>query len=108
MLQFKTTSIPNVPCNGVKKKEFLNGLTVETCNRALAPVGQAIQDEAKGGWCLHSITCLPQRVVRKKSILELLFGWIPILGDSLFPNMKEQCGKGLDFHMYVLVFVKEV
>ena len=108
MLQYKTTCSPNVPCRGVSKSEFYNGLTVDTCNRALAPVGQAIQNEGKGGWTLHSIQCLPQKVARKKGILEFLLGWIPLLGGWLFPTMKKECGEGVDFYMYVLVFVKEV
>lgn len=108
MMQYKAVSIPNVPCTGVKKKEFLNGLSVETCNRALAPVGQAIQNEGKGGWALHSIVNLPQKVARKKGILEFLLGWIPILGNWLFPKMEDECKKGVDFYMYVLVFSKEV
>lgn len=107
MIQYKTTCIPNVPFRGVKKKEFFKGLTVETCNKAIAPVGQAIQNEAKGGWTLHSIEVLPQKVARKKGILELLLGWIPLLGAWLFPSMEEQCGEGVDFYMYVLVFSKE-
>ncbi len=57
---------------------------------------------------LHSIECLPQKVARKKGILELLLGWIPLLGGWLFPTMKTECGEGVDFYMYVLVFSKEV
>ncbi|MCD8373178.1 MAG: hypothetical protein LUD27_07755 [Clostridia bacterium] len=108
MLQYKTTCIPNPCYRGVEKSEFKHGLTVETGNKAIAPIGQAIQNEAKGGWSLHSIECLPQKIARKKGILEKLLGWIPILGSWLFPSMLRECYDGVDFYMYVLVFVKEV
>ncbi len=107
MTKYKTTSIPNVPYRGVKKKEFYRGLTVDTCNKAVAPVGQAIENEAKGGWALHSIECLPQKISRKKGILELLLGWIPLLGSWLFPSIKTEVKEGVDFYLYILVFSKE-
>lgn len=108
MIQYKVTSIPNVTYRGAGKREFHHGLTVDTCNKALAPVGQVIQNEGKGGWLLHSIECLPQRVTRKKGIFEFLLGWIPLLGNLLFPSMKQECREGVDFYLYVLVFTKEV
>ena len=108
MLQYKTTVIPNETYHGVKKDEFYNGITVETGNKAIAPVGKAIQEEAKGGWKLHSIEVLPQSITRKKGFFEIILGWIPILGNILFPNMKEECKIGVDRRMYVLIFVKEV
>lgn len=108
MMQYKTTCIPSKTMKGVKKKEFRKGLTVETCNEAVAPLGKAIQDEAKGGWSLHSIECFPRKIMRKKGILELLLGWIPLLGSWLFPTMEDECKTGVDFYIYTLVFVKEV
>lgn len=108
MIQYKTTSIPNVPYTGVKKSEFYKGLTVDTCNKAIAPIGQAIQNEAKGGWKLESIECLPQKISRKKGFLESLLGWIPLLGGWIFPSMAQECREGVDAYLYVLVFSKEV
>ena len=54
MIQYKTTSLPCTTYRGdngkgVKAKEFYRGLTLETCNKAVAPIGQIIQNEAKGG-----------------------------------------------------------
>ena len=106
MLQYKTTCIPSVPYKGVKKREFYSGLTVDTANRAIAPVGQAIEAEGRGGWTLHSIDCLPQRIIRKKTIGELIFGWIPILGRLLCGRIGET-REGMDVDLYVLVFVRE-
>lgn len=108
MTQYKVTSIPNVPYRGVKKREFYRGLTVDTCNKAVSPIAQAITNEAKGGWKLVSIDCLPQKISRKKGFLELLFGWIPLLGGLLFPSMRLECNGGVDFYLYVLTFEKEV
>ena len=107
MLQYKTTCIPATKFGDVSKLEFRTGLTVDTCNKAIAPVGKAIEDEAKGGWTLHSIECLPQTIMRKKSLMEKIFGWIPFVGSWLFPTMKQEVYVGTEVHMYVLVFVKE-
>lgn len=106
MLQYKTRAIPNVPFKGVKSKEFNGELSIETANQAVAPVGQAIEEEARGGWILQGIHCLPQRMVRKKSIAELLLGWIPILGGFICRNMDET-RTGKDVYLYVMTFVKE-
>lgn len=108
MLQYKTTCIPNICYKGVPKSEFERGLSTGTVNKAIAPVGHAIENEAKGGWSLHSIECMPQRMAREKGILETLLGWIPILGNWLFPSMQHECRDGVDFYIYVLIFVKEV
>ena len=107
MLQYKTTVIPAIKYEGVSVKEFEFGITVETGNKAVAPIGAAIEAEAKGGWTLHSITLLPQRFTRKKKISEILFGWIPILGRLIFPNMYTETKLGHEANVYVLVFVKE-
>lgn len=108
MLQYKTTVLPNIPYTGVKKKVYINGLSAAEANKAVAPLGQAIQTEAKGGWKLESIEFLPQNIVRKKTFLELILGWIPILGNWLFPSMKDETRKGKEVHYYILVFSKEV
>lgn len=110
MLQYKTTTIPNPIMRGMKKKEFRaleNGETSNFANVAIANVGQCIEAEARGGWTLHSLARLPQRIVRKKTIFEFLLGWIPWLGDRLFPTMRTECYGGSDFEMYVLTFVRE-
>lgn len=100
MLQFKTVALPATEIT-VKGEEMY---TVETANKVLAPIGQVIQNEAKGGWTLHSYVVIPATVIRKKGILEKIFGWIPILGfffrskdpDVITPNY------------YSLIFQKEV
>lgn len=82
MIQFKTVALPATTIK-VKKKDMF---TVETANLALAPVAQYIQNEAKGGWILHSYVIMPATVWRKKGlkdVLHFLLGWIPVL-DILF------------------------
>lgn len=107
MLQYKTTSIPATKFGDITKGEFRSGLTLNTCNKAIAPIGKAIEEEAKGGWTLHSIECLPQTIARKKSLMEKIFGWIPFVGSWIFPTMKQEVYHGVEVYMYVLVFVKE-
>ena len=107
MLQYKTTCIPSTTFNDVKKSEFRKGLTLNTANKAIAPIGKAIEDEARGGWTLHSIESIPQTIARKKSFMEKLFGWIPFVGSWLFPTMKTEVYHGTEVYLYVLVFVKE-
>lgn len=106
MLEYKTRAMPCVPFKGVKKREFYGELSLETANAAIAPVGRAIEEEARGGWILHGVECLPQRLVRKKSIIELLLGWIPILGGLICKNIDET-RTGVDVYLYVMTFVKE-
>lgn len=108
MLQYKTTCIPATSFGDVSKAEFKAGLTLDTCNKAVAPIGKAIQDEAKGGWTLHSISNIPQNIRRQKSTMEKVFGWIPFIGSWLFPTMKQEVYIGVDVYLYVLTFVKEV
>lgn len=99
MLQFKTVALPATEIT-VKGKEMY---TVETANKVLAPIGQVIQSEAKGGWSLHSYVVIPATVHRKKGILEKLLGWIPIIG-WLFPKQPDEIYP----KYYSLIFVKEV
>ncbi len=107
MVKYKTVSIPNQVFKGVAKSEFERGLTVATANKAIAPVGKVIENEARGGWHLHSIEVIPQKIARKKGLFEFLLGWIPILGNWLFPSMREECVDGVDFYMYVMIFARE-
>ncbi len=107
MLQYKTTCMPSIAYT-IKKKEFENDITLDIANKAIAPVGSYIEAEARGGWKLHSVTIIPQCFKRKKTIFEVLLGWIPILGPLMFPRMYDETVQGHDKDMYVLVFVKEV
>ena len=108
MLQYKTTCIPAYTHRGVSKREFEEGITVETGNEAISPIGKAIQREAQGGWTLHSIEVISQKIARSKGILEILLGWIPLLGSLMFPNMQKETVEGITYYIYVLIFVKEV
>lgn len=100
MTQFKTVAMPATEIT-VKGKQMY---TVDTANKVLTPIGQRIQEEAKGGWTLHSYVVIPATVHRKKGILEIIFGWIPIIGiffrskdpDVIYPQY------------YSLIFQKEV
>lgn len=107
MLQYKTTCIPATSFNDVTKREFKHGLTLNTCNKAIAPVGKAIEDEARGGWTYHSMSVIPQNIRRKKTLMEKIFGWIPFIGSWIFPRMKQEVYFGVELYLYVVTFVKE-
>ena len=100
MMQFKTVALPATEIT-VKGKDMY---TVETANKVLAPIGQAIMAEAKGGWTLHSYVVIPATVHRKKGILEILLGWIPIIG-FLFSSKDPDA---ITPKYYSLIFQKEV
>lgn len=106
MLKYKTLAIPSVPFKGVKKNEYYGELSMDTASEAVAPVGLVVEEQAKSGWILHSVKFLPQTIIRKKTIFELLFGWIPLLGWWLFPNL-DDTRNGKDVMIYTMVFVKE-
>lgn len=107
MLEYKTRVLPDVPLKGVKKDEYRFGISVETGNRAVAPIGQAIEEEAQEGWIMHDLQPIPQTIIRKRSIFEWIFGWIPFLGKFLCPNLDEtRNGKVLD--LWVVTFVREI
>lgn len=108
MLQYKSICIPDVKYDGVPYEEFKKGITVETGNRALAPINAAINEEGKRGWTLHSLELIPQTFKRQKSMMEKVFGWIPLLGKALFPTMIQEVKFGTEFKIYVLIFVREV
>lgn len=78
--------------------------SLETANRVLAPAGQVIQNEARGGWSLHSCVVIPATVYRKKGFFEKLFGWIPIIGSIFRGNQPDE----IHPQYYSLIFVKEV
>lgn len=100
MTQFKTVAIPATQLT-VKAKDMY---TVETANAALAPIAQRIQDEAKGGWTLHSYVVMPATIIRKKGILERLLGWLPIIGFLFRSNKPDE----IHPNYYTLIFFKEV
>lgn len=100
MMQFKTVALPATEIT-VKGKDLY---TVETANKVVTPIGQAIMAEAKGGWTLHSYVVIPATVYRKKGILEILLGWIPIIG-FLFRSKDPDI---ITPEYYSLIFQKEV
>lgn len=100
MTQFKTVALPATSIK-VKGKDMY---TVETANKVLAPIAQAIQNEAKGGWTLHSYVVCPATVIRKKGILEIIFGWIPLIGFFFRSNKPDVYTP----EYYTLIFQKEV
>ena len=100
MLQFKTVALPATEIT-VKGRDMY---TVATSNKVLAPIGQRIMEEAKGGWELHSYVVIPATVHREKGILEVLLGWIPIIG-ILFKSKEPDV---ITPEYYSLIFKKEV
>ena len=100
MVQFKIVALPSTEIT-VKGSEMY---TRATANLVLAPIGKAIEAEAKGGWKLHSYVVIPATVRRKKGIFEILFGWIPIIGDLFCPNKPDY----ITPEYYSLIFEKEV
>ena len=99
MLQFKTVALPATSVT-VKGSEMY---TVATANKVLAPIANAIQNEAKGGWKLHSYVVCPATVFRKKGILERFLGPIPIIG-FLFRSKDPDV---ITPEYYTLIFQKE-
>ena len=110
MLQYKTISLPLSQKKGIPANEYYRSLiSVENVNKAMEPVSGVIQSESAAGWSLHSISSVPIRTARKKSIGELLFGWIPFIGRLIFGDrIERECKTGVDVPVYILVFVKEV
>lgn len=100
MLQYKTVAMPATVIT-VKGKDLY---TAETANKVLAPIGQRLQEEARGGWALHSYVIIPGTVHRKKGILEILFGWIPFIGFFFRSNKPDI----IHPEYYSLIFVREV
>ncbi len=99
MMQFKTVVLPATRLR-VNKEEDL--YTVKTANEAIAPIARVIENEARGGWHLHSCTIIPAHIYRNKGCLEVLLGWIPIIG-AIFRS------KATDFdpEYYTLIFQRE-
>ncbi len=100
MTQFKTVALPATEIK-VKAKDMY---TQETANAVLAPVSEYIMKEAKGGWKLHSFTTMNAVIIRKKGILELIFGWIPFIGIFFKSNKPDV----VEPTYYCMVFEKEV
>lgn len=99
--------IPSQPLRNVPPKEFSGGMSVDTANAAMKTVEAVIAEEANSGWILHSVNEIHKLIIRKKTILEFIFGWIPILGKFMCPNIGET-RNGVPCLMYMLTFVKEV
>lgn len=99
MLQFKTVALPATSVT-VKGAEMY---TVATANKVLAPIAKAIENEAKGGWKLHSCVTIPGTVFRKIGILERFLGPIPIIG--FFFRSNKPANETIDY--YTLIFQKE-
>lgn len=78
--------IPSQPLRNVPPKEFSGGMSVDTANAAVKTVEAVIAEEANSGWILHSVNEIHKLIIRKKTILEFIFGWIPILGKFICPN----------------------
>ena len=106
MLVYKTRCVPAAVLTGVTKKEFENGLSVGTANAAGAEIDEVVQEEARQGWTLHSINSIDKIMVRKKTILELIFGWIPFIGGLLFPGA-DISKRTRVMTMFVMAAVKE-
>ncbi len=106
MLQYKTVYMPGTTTK-IKKSEWDAGFSSALLDSSVTPFGQKISDEAKGGWTLHSVVALPVNVTRKKTIIEMIFGWIPLLGSWICPRLNE-CYLGKSMEVISLVFVKEV
>ena len=99
MTHFKTIALPATQIE-VPKEELY---TVATANKAVAPIAQTIQNEAKGGWKLHTYSTVNAVVHRRKGLLERFLGWIPVIGFLFIP-------KAPDFitpEYYICIFSKE-
>ncbi len=107
MLQYKTVALPSTTFDEATKYDFLYGLTLDTATKSVSLIGDLIQTEATEGWTFHSIESMPKHIRRKKTVFELIFGWIPFLNRFLCPRISEAT-VGADFHLYCMVFVKEV
>lgn len=99
MMQFKTVVLP---CSRLKVRKEEDLYKVKTANEAIAPIARVIENEAKGGWHLHSVTLIPAHIYRTKGCLEIILGWIPIIG-GFFQ------AKATDFNpeYYTLIFQRE-
>ncbi len=91
MLVYKTIVIPSTVYNYASKKEMQLGISNDTLKSATSPINDAIKEHAKNGWAFHFISSMQQRLARKKTLLEKIFGWFPIIGPACFPSMKTEC-----------------
>lgn len=98
-MQFKTVALPATELT-VKKNDMY---TLDTANKVLAPIGKRIQEEAKGGWTLHSCVTIPATIKRKKGIFEILLGWLPVIGDLIKGNKPDY----ITPEYYVVIFQRE-
>ncbi len=110
MLRYKVVPIPAKSVK-VKNKEFYygisRGLSPEKAESAVENVSAVVDEYTKRGWSLHSLEYLPTNIRRKKSVIEFLLGWIPILGNLICRNAHE-AREGREIFLYVVTFVREV
>lgn len=99
MMQFKTVVLP---CSRLRVTKEEDLYTVKTANEAIAPIARVIENEAKGGWHLHSCTIIPAHIYRVKGCLEVLLGWLPVIGVFFQSKATE-----LYPQYYTLIFQRE-
>ena len=78
MMQFKTVVLPMAELKVTKEKELF---LPQNAQKAVSQVAAVIENEARGGWHLHSLVMVPACIYRQKGCLEILLGWIPIIGN---------------------------
>ena len=100
MIEFKTVVLPMSEVRVNKEEELY---TVKTANIAVAPIAKVLENEARGGWHLHSCTVIPARIYRNKGCLEVILGWIPIIGEIFKSKATEVTPE-----YYTLIFQREV
>lgn len=106
-MQYKTKCIPASIITGVNAKDyFYRGITEEEADTAGKNISKLIDYEAKQGWSLHSVEQIETRIKRKKTIIELLFGWIPVLGAIICRDINETKVGSL-YPCYFVTFVRE-
>lgn len=106
MLQYKTVPLRE-SSTLISKKDWDNGFSLSDKDSTVSQIEKIINDLALSGWTFHSVSRLPMNIKRKKTILEKLFGWIPIINTILFKRLGE-CYIGVDTSVQMLIFVKEV
>lgn len=101
MVEYKTVALPKTYLE-CKNKDLYKQETIDT---AVSPVANAIATYAKEGWHLHSINTISAEIIRKKGLLEKLFGWIPLIGRLFIPVINPE-----DYYpdYCTLIFQREV
>ena len=100
MIEFKTVVLPTSELQVNSEQDLY---TIKTANEAVAPIARILENEAKGGWHLHSCTILPARVCRKKGCWESILGMIPFIKNFFGSKPTE-----IYTNYYTLIFQREV